>query len=220
MIDSAQASDIERTEYETSQAERHNSFHHVEPTYRKRSLSGLSAKVDGLRTWSGRTHKGRLSIRSLLGHSKESGEYLGANATEVFEEEDERDDGGRSRQSTNWLRRAASTTLRRNRRPSNSSGFVSHDESSRILQSPAAIPEVECDLPVGTLNVSGGAAARAAAAAQNELFESTRAQLPRERVRLEEPKVANDSESGIGLDARDEPEDELCADIPITRQGK
>jgi F-box and WD-40 domain protein 1/11 len=55
-------------------------------------------------------------------------------------------------------------------------------------------------------DLMSGAAARAAAATQNEMFESVR------NLRIPEPKIPRDSESGIGIEMRDrwdEDEDEL-----------
>ena len=59
-----------------------------------------------------------------------------------------------------------------------------------------------------------GAAARAAAAAQNEILDALR------NMRLTEQKVTRDSESGVGIEVRT---GEGCAfnfDIPVVRKGK
>ena len=59
-----------------------------------------------------------------------------------------------------------------------------------------------------------GAGARAAAAAQNELYESLR------NMRLEEPKVTLDSESGVGIEVRDQGDVMSDTEIPVIRKGE
>ncbi|MCJ1382663.1 hypothetical protein MMC17_005776 [Xylographa soralifera] len=65
-------------------------------------------------------------------------------------------------------------------------------------------------------NPPGGAAARAAAAAQNEILESARFSTAQDNLRLIQPKVSNDSESGIGIDLR-ESSDDMDLTLPIMR---
>ena len=65
--------------------------------------------------------------------------------------------------------------------------------------------------PKPRTDISSGAAARAAAAAQNELLESMR------KMRLSEMRVARDSESGIGIERADSTVD---LEGPVVRQGK
>jgi F-box and WD-40 domain protein 1/11 len=60
-------------------------------------------------------------------------------------------------------------------------------------------------------DLMSGAAARAAAATQNEILETVR------NLRLVEPKVPRDSESGIGIEMRD-PWDE--DDDEVVRKGE
>ena len=64
----------------------------------------------------------------------------------------------------------------------------------------------------------GGAAARAAAAAQNEMLELKRQTSSKEWNRLRDLKLTSDSESGIGIEIRDLP-DELgvTAALPVRR---
>jgi len=62
--------------------------------------------------------------------------------------------------------------------------------------------------------IAKGAAARAAVAAQNELYESIR------NMRLGEARVTRDSESGVGIEVRDRGEVMSDTDIPVVRKGK
>ena len=65
----------------------------------------------------------------------------------------------------------------------------------------------------------GGAAARAAAAAQNELLELSRHLSSKEWHQLRDLKLTSDSESGIGIEFRDQP-DELGVTIALpVRRG-
>jgi hypothetical protein len=104
-----------------------------------------------------------------------------------------------------WIRRAAVTTfgLRRFSEPRAHDPVYGGEYDSR---SNFHVPEIGVEPPL-SINPSGGAAARAAAAAQNEMFETSRALKLRDSTRLGEPHVTNDSESGIGIDIRDKYED-------------
>ena len=66
-----------------------------------------------------------------------------------------------------------------------------------------------------SLNLASGAAARAAAAAQNELLDSIR------NISLAESCLTGDSESGVGIEIRDSGETiaEFDFDIPVVRRG-
>ena len=68
-------------------------------------------------------------------------------------------------------------------------------------------------------NLNGGAAARAAAAAQNEQMESIRQLLPREMHRLRDLKLTNDSESGIGIEVRDQSDELEGTEALMVRRG-
>lgn len=61
-----------------------------------------------------------------------------------------------------------------------------------------------------------GAAARAAAAAQHEVLDTIR------NLRLTEPKVTGDSESGVGIEVRDAGDivTEFDFDFPVVRRGR
>ena len=113
--------------------------------------------------------------------------------------------------SSGWLRRCVSATLRHPCRPSAS--LQPHDNSSvhaDYLTSP--IPGIGIEPPIIPENLTSGAAARAAAATQNEFLECVR------NLRLTEPKIRRDSESGIGIEMRERGEESI--EIPIARKGR
>ena len=78
-----------------------------------------------------------------------------------------------------------------------------------------ALPGYTIDSPKPKVSYPSGAAARAAVAAQNELLDSMRT------LRIAETKVGTDSESGVGIDVRDNRgEVTTDLDIPVVRQSK
>ena len=196
--------------------EQHNSFRNSRPAQHKYGMSSLTSKAEGFRTWSGRaSHRSRLSLRTLLGHHPKELAPAREEDTSVFTHQETPE----SRPSTakGWLKRAASTSLRRNKRPSSStphgSGVI---ESKRpCVHYPGT--EFGIEHSFTSLNLSGGAAARAAAAAHNE--GSVRTQIPRERLMLENLRVTNDAESGIGIDMRDDSEESYLGSGSVTRKG-
>ena len=97
--------------------------------------------------------------------------------------------------------------------PFDGSLIFEDDEFSALPALPGCAIEPEPSRP--SFNLSSGAAARAAAAAQNEILESMR------DLTLAEPDVTRDSESGVGIEVRDggETMDEFDFDIPVVRQG-
>ena len=122
-----------------------------------------------------------------------------------------------------WLRRRMSTS-RKDRfstasssmsppPPFDGSLIFEDDEFAALPALPGCSIEPETSRP--SFNLSSGAAARAAAAAQNEILESMR------DLTLAEPDVTRDSESGVGIEVRDggETMDEFDFDIPVVRQG-
>lgn len=120
--------------------------------------------------------------------------------------------------SPNWLRRAASTSFGRSRRPSLLKTLALHNNTSRTPpDSTSPGTGIGPSFTSGTL--VGGAAARAAAAAQNERIEAKRISVLRQDSRSVEPPVPTDSESGIGIEVRDRFD---CMDItlPVVRQGQ
>ena len=78
-------------------------------------------------------------------------------------------------------------------------------------------PPGSIDLP-GTSEppekLTSGAAARAAVAAQNELLDALK------HMRLTEPKVTRDSESGVGIEVRTHGEPTVDMGIPVVRKGE
>lgn len=113
--------------------------------------------------------------------------------------------------SSGWLRRCVSATFRHPRRPS--ATFQSHDNpSSHVDYLTSPIPGIGVEPPIIPDNLTSGAAARAAAATQNEILECVR------NLRLTEPKLRRDSESGIGIEMRERGEESI--EIAIPRKGQ
>lgn len=113
--------------------------------------------------------------------------------------------------ASGWLRRCVSATFRHPRRPSASLQF--HDDASfHTDYLTAPIPGIGIEPPIIPDNLTSGAAARAAAATQNEILECVR------NLRLTEPQIRRDSESGIGIEMRERESDSI--DIPIPRKGE
>lgn len=113
--------------------------------------------------------------------------------------------------ASEWLRRCVSATFRHPCRPSTS--LQSHDDASfHVDYLTAPIPGIGIEPPIIPDNLTSGAAARAAAATQNEILECVR------NLRLTEPHIRRDSESGIGIEMRERGTDSI--DIPIPRKGE
>ena len=78
-------------------------------------------------------------------------------------------------------------------------------------------PPEPIDLPATSEpseKLASGAAARAAVAAQNELLDALK------HIRLSEPKVTRDSESGVGIEVRTHGESTVDMGVPVVRIGK
>ena len=110
--------------------------------------------------------------------------------------------------TSNWLRRCVSTTLRHPRRLSVTSH---HGPSFQVDYPTSPVPGIGIEPPRIPDDMMSGAAARAAAATQNEILESVR------NLRLAERKISRDSESGIGIEMRDRGDESI--DVPIPRKG-
>ncbi|CAD6570253.1 MAG: hypothetical protein ASARMPREDX12_003431 [Alectoria sarmentosa] len=124
--------------------------------------------------------------------------------------------------TSGWLRRCLSTSLKH--RPSTPSSAMTppppydgslifeDDDFTALPAMPDCVIEPEPSRP--SSNLASGAAARAAAAAQNEILDSMR------NVTLAEPHLTRDSESGVGIEVRDGGETmaEFDFDIPVVRQ--
>ena len=113
--------------------------------------------------------------------------------------------------SSRWLRRCVSATLRHSSRPS--ANLQSHGDASHYVEAlTSPIPGIGIEPPIIPDNLTSGAAARAAAATQNEILKCVR------NLRLTEPKIRRDSESGIDIEMRERGEE--MNDIPIPRKGQ
>jgi len=137
----------------------------------------------------------------------------------------------RQKSGSGWLGRTASMRFHHRRR---SSAFTRPPTSYTGLLLSSDLPPLEFGLEhISTpRRLTGGAAARAAAAAQNQSTRSSTVQDGStvfrdrssrslalvDRLNLMEPKVNNDTESGIGIDIRDR-SDETDLTIPLTRNG-
>ena len=112
--------------------------------------------------------------------------------------------------ASKWLWRCLSSKFQHHRRPiSHSNSYGECPFESACLVSP--MPSSGVDPPIIPEDLASGAAARAAAATQNEILESIRL------LRLTEPKIPKDCESGIGIEMRDQEEN---GDATIVRIGK
>ena len=109
-----------------------------------------------------------------------------------------------------WLRRCMSTTFRQHRRSPTTPAHPSATAWSHSDSPFPPIPGLTTVPPKIPDSFSSGAAARAAAAAQNEVQENFR------RLWVSQSKVDRDSESGIGIEVRERPSED---EIPVVRQG-
>lgn len=111
-----------------------------------------------------------------------------------------------------WLRRCVSITPGHHSQDSGvpkTASCKNPGDGSVVLP----IPGIGIEPPKIPENTASGAAARAAAAAQNEILECVR------NMRLSEPKVKRDSKSGIGIEVRDRGNDAGDVILPIVRKG-
>lgn len=93
-----------------------------------------------------------------------------------------------------------------NRRPSLNSVSTLHGFYVPTASIPAPIPGHGFEPPILPDDLCAGAAARAAAAAQNEQMELARLEMAKmewDWIKSSEMRLINDSESGIGIDLRD-----------------
>ena len=181
--------------------------------------------------------KGLEIFEALRGSSSSS---RGSNSTRRNDEQAQADVHGRSglgsgsfreKSASGWLRRTASMRFHHHHRSSTST----RPPTSYAVVGPSFdIPPLEFgpEHTSAPRRLTGGAAARAAAAAQNESTRSSTVQDGSavlrdtssrslalvDRLNLMDPKVSNDTESGIGIDIRDR-SDDTDLTIPITRNG-
>ena len=97
--------------------------------------------------------------------------------------------------------------------PYDGSLIFEDDDFTALPAMPGCAVEPEPSRPPS--NFVSGAAARAAAAAQNEMLDQMRTMV------LAEPHLTRDSESGVGIEVRDSGETitDFDFEIPVVRQG-
>ncbi len=188
----------------------------------RKSFSGLRDEVDGPRSYPRRIlSRRRKGLFSLKRSTREEprvhpDQYSQSSSVYVLGQENI----GRS-PTCGWLRRCISTKSRGYLSPPPSFTTIPPYYGSPIRENNdyTALPqlpgyEIEPYRPPGEL--PSGAAARAAAAAQNEVLDTIR------NLRLVEPKVTRDSESGVGIEVRDRGDliADFDIDIAVVRKGK
>ena len=124
-----------------------------------------------------------------------------------------------SSRSSGWLRRVASGGFRQ-RRNSSTQLSPTDDRVPHIYNVTSPVPGSGSEPPIVPHDPASGAAARAAAAAQNEMLGVGRVLILREDNLFSEPKLARDSESGIGIDLRDRTDETAEPGITVVRKGK
>ena len=187
-----------------SVAEEMNQFSEAVPRRRpSRSFSNLRHPVHGLRAL-GR----RLSVTIRNKSSK--------NTLEPPIDDSHTDQVSRSRHgaSGSWDSRSRNPWFKAhsiNRRPSLNSVSALQSFYAPTASVPAPIPGHGFEPPILPNNMCAGSAARAAAAAQNEMVRAER-----DAVKAQDAKITLDSESGIGIDLRDRP-DRSDTDLAVVR---
>lgn len=109
---------------------------------------------------------------------------------------------------TKWFRRCIGSKPPNERRPS-AVPYAHYNAPLQIEHCPAPIPGIGVEPPIIPDDPTSGAAARAAAATQNEILEFVR--------NLKLVEVRMDAESGIGIEMQNKPEESINA--PIPRKG-
>lgn len=183
----------------------------------RQSFSGVSGTTvqtgTSLLNASKRTKKSILSFgRSIDGHAQESLRHGRSRSSLLSEQEP-------VARTPSFLRRCMS--IKSQGRPQTPSTPLPlyNDSSSRLSHLPAPVPEFGLVPGFGfepsrpPTDLSSGAAARAAAAAQNEILATMRS------LSLAEPKINRDSESGVGIEVRDCTEEATGLEVPVVRQG-
>ena len=183
---------------------RHNSFR--ESTSRRENVDPM-ASAEELKRWARRPSiKFSIFGRSLFSHST-------LDDTIMDEEEDCHKASSCCGSPHRWLHRVAAKLKQR-------PGLRDDAETvfgNGAYKDSAADTTLCGDEKPPSWSLSGGAAARAAAAAQNEaLWPSYR----RELSKVRDFKLSNDSESGIGIDVQDDATDVSVMGPGMVRQGK
>ena len=109
---------------------------------------------------------------------------------------------------TKWLRRCIGSKYPHQRRLA-AAPYAHYNAPLQIEHYPAPIPGIGAEPPIIPDDPTSGAAARAAAATQNEILEFDR--------NLKLVEVRMDAESGIGIEMQNKPEEIINA--PIPRKG-
>ena len=112
-----------------------------------------------------------------------------------------------------WLQRCMSTTLGRRHRCRNTSTPILKTPPLHVSPDMLSIPGIGIEPPQVPNSTTSGAAARAAAAAQNQMLKSA------QNTRLAEPILTRDSESGIGIEVRDGGGENIETTVPVIRRG-
>lgn len=181
----------------------------------RKSFSGLSNAVEELRSLPRRSFLPSRTLRTVEdAEAKPGHSVLDAN---------QKEDAKPSTHSkaSQWLRRAASTRFGHRRHSSSAplAPFVQRPETSYNHESGERVVQEPPRWDFSDYSYTSGAAARAAAAAQNEFSSSARTLVTRADNRFNNLKPTEDSESGIGIELRDRMEDSTEAAVPVVRQG-
>ena len=173
----------------------------------RKSFSGLSNAVEELCSLPRRSFLPSRTSRAVEGTEAKYGADIKPSAHSKASE---------------WLRRAAYTRFG-HRRYSTSAPMAAFGQRPETSYDNASEYRGVAEPPRwDSLDYShtSGAAARAAAAAQNEFGIFARALVTRGDNRTSGLKTTEDSESGIGIDLRDRVEETTEAAVPVVRQGQ
>lgn len=183
-----------------------DSFPGPSPRHRgAKSFSNLRHPVDGLRSL-GR----RLSVTIRTKSSRQSLQPLqGPSSVEPSNKDDVASGSQDAKLKNTWY-----SGVSVNRRPSVNSVSALQSFYAPTASVPAPIPGNGLEPPILPNDISAGSAARAAAAAQNEL-----ARAERVPSKTSESKLTRDTESGIAIDMRRDSEI-LADDSSVVRIGE
>lgn len=173
--------------------------------------SGLGHAIDGLRLFRRRSLSKSLGSYSSPSSPEQrvNGEAVFPDSrTNIYKNSDHRSSS--TSRIPRWLKHCAAAAFRPRHRLRNIS--ETHREPSLKPNHVTSPLPGSCTKPPRIPNnLMSGAAARAAAATQNEILESVR------NLRPTEPKIPRDSESGIGIELRDQWEDDKAE---VVRKGE
>lgn len=181
--------------------------HFPDPAPRRRSsksFSNFRHPVDGLRTLGRRLS---VTLRRRSSRQQLDSMYDAPPVEHVGRKDDAVSGNWDARSKGNWLNG-------HNRQSSVNSPPALQSFHAPTVPIPVPIPGNGLEPPIFPDDISAGAAARAAAAAQNEL-----ARAERIASHTSESKLTRDTESGIGIDLRDRSEI-LEGELGAVRAGK